>query len=148
MHEPVLADDLRELDRLLKDCSPSLDGGDVSLDTRVSAARNGVWEEPQDVADVFNTSDDFSALNVFEGFLSILDDGINILHASVQLIEVLVSCKAVDKTGGEVGNGVERRECQGICVRRAQEFGNRDRILVFKELRDGDVIGFLEEFCH
>jgi hypothetical protein len=133
---------------MLEDLGPSLDGGDVSLDARVSAASKGVWEEQNDGADVFNTSDNSAPLNISDSFFSILDEGINIRHASVQLIEVLVARKAVDKTGGEVGNGVERRECQGICVRRAQEFGNRDRILVFKELLDGDVIGFLEEFCH
>ena len=49
--------------------------------------------------------DDSSA----EDGLNISDQRIDILHASMQLIEMVCPRKTHDKTGGEVGTAVEKR---------------------------------------
>lgn len=108
VEEPVLADNLCELDWLLEDGSPGLDGGDVGV--HALAARDGFWEDPEDVADRLKTSDDLSALDVFESSLDVLDQRLDVGHAGAQLFEVVVSGEAVDKAGGEVGNEVQGRE--------------------------------------
>ena len=112
MEKPVLSDGRGELLWLLEDSSPFLNAGHIIIETL--AASDGVWEHPDDIANVSGTSNHLTTLDIVKSGLSVLDKRINILHASAEQVEVVVTGEAVDETGSEVRHEVQRRKGESV----------------------------------
>jgi len=106
VEEPIFADSFTELDRLLEDNSPLLDGCDVLV--HALAISDSVWQIPDDLAEVLNGREQVQGLDVSESLLAVLCELIRVTHASTKLVKVIVSGEAVDKTGHEVRSSIER----------------------------------------
>ena len=113
MSEPVLGDSLCELNWVVEDIRPGLDGVDIIIHTFTSA--EGVWEIPEDSSDVLESRDWVEVLEVIEGRDSLVDEWLTDVHAVLDFIKVVVAGESVDESSGEIWDSLKRWEEDGVA---------------------------------
>lgn len=114
MEEPVLRCFLSEFRWLSEDGGPLLNSLNVLVDIGVVTSFDSVWEHPNDITNILDSFDDFSVSEMGNEVLSILLEWADILHASLKIIEMVISSESIDETSSEVWNEIDWRKIHNL----------------------------------
>lgn len=104
---------------MLEDLGPVEHDLEVSIERlELLAAGDGVWQHPDEVANVCGKLHEVEALDVIESGKSIVSKRLQIGHAALELSAVVVAGEAHNEASSEVGNkGVQRRQFEALKSR-------------------------------
>ena len=97
----------------MEDFSPLLNGSNVFIHAFTSL--DSIWKHPNDLANIFNSSNKFQRLEVTEDNLHFIDDLLLAVEAALELNEVVVSSQAVNESSSEVGDCIEGWKADTVC---------------------------------
>jgi hypothetical protein len=103
--EDIGTDDLQKLGGILKDLTPVLDSGDVTL--HGAAVLEVVWNLLDDISDLTNAGNDvldITLLEILNGSGNLLGDSITMLEALSDFLKVLLVGKTQDESIHEVND--------------------------------------------
>ena len=103
--QPSLGHEFTELNWVVEDFGPFFDGGNVFV--HAFTGLDSVWKHPDNLANVFDTSDEFQVLEIIEGLLGFIDNWFLAFEAALKLNEVVVSGQAVNESSCKVGNCIQ-----------------------------------------
>ena len=105
VEEPSPGDKLGEFNWMAENISPVLNGGDVLVHS--FACLNGVWEHPDNLSNVLNSSDELQVLEVIKSHFNLVDEVVTSLEAVLELDQVVMACETIDKTRSEVWHSIK-----------------------------------------
>jgi len=114
VEDPSLSNSLDQFGWVLEDISPGHDGAHIVIHT--FAARDGVWEHPDDVTEVLDTLDEVQSFKVSHSFLGVISKRLDVFHACAELFKMVITSKSINQTGHEVWDQVERWKVCGVST--------------------------------